>query len=728
MIKILKEIFLFVNLIVFINITNAQSLKHIELADIWSSAEFYPSLPGKMVHMNDGEHYAALENNIFINKYEYKTGKSTETIVRSAQLIPSGSSKPISIDDFEFSTDETKILIPTKSERIYRHSKSSEYYVWDIKKQALTAVSDKGKQRFAQFSPDGNKVAFVMENNLYIKDLIHNQVTQITTDGLINNIINGASDWVYEEELDLTIGLYWSPDSRKIAYYRFDESKVKEFSMVKYWNLYPEVQSFKYPKAGEDNSDVSIHIYDIETGKTLIMETGPVKDQYIPRIKWSTVKDKLVIYRLNRLQNKLEFLLADAATGLSQVFYTETNKCFIDVNDNFFMTADGSHFIYTSVKNGHNHIYKSDMSGNEKQITFGDWEVIDIKAFDEKNNVIFYTSNEASVYNVDLYSIQTDGSGKTRITSMDGKNDVELSKSYRYFINNASNINTPPYVSICNIYGKELHVLEDNASVKSSIKEFGLTKAEYFDFETSDGVKLYGWMIRPADFDVSKKYPVLMYVYGGPGMQTVSNEWGYFDYIWFQMLAQKGYIVVSVDNRGTGLRGESFKKSTYKELGKLETADQIDVAKYLGHLTYVDPSRIGIFGWSYGGFLTLLCMTKGADYFKAGIAVAPVTNWRYYDNIYTERYMQKPQDNPEGYDNNSPVNYAKNLKGKLLICHGTADDNVHLQNTMEMSDALVKANKQFEMQLYTNKNHGIYGGNTRMHLYTRMTDFILKNL
>jgi len=728
MCKICKRIILSVTFLFIIIASDAQKTRQIELSDIWASSSFYPSLPGEMIPMNDGEHYAMLEDNNFINKYEYKTGKSTETIVRPSQLKQTGASEVISIDAFSFSKDETRLLIATKTERIYRYSKKSEYYILDIHKQLLTPLTDKGKQRLAQFSPDGSKVAYVRDNNIFIKDLTNNSEIQITADGLFNNIINGATDWVYEEELDLTNGLYWSPDSRKLAYYRFDESKVKEFSMIKYGSLYPEVKSFKYPKAGEDNSLVSIHVYDMATGKTITMDTGKEADQYIPRIKWSPVKDQFVIYRLNRLQNKLEFLMADAVTGNHTVFYTENNKCYIDINDNFYFSPDGSHFIYTSGKNGYNHIYISDMSGHEKQITNGMWEVLAIKAYDEKSATLYYTSNEKAIYNLDLFSIKTDGTAKTRLTKSDGKNDTEISKTYKYFINTYSDINTPPCSAIYDIRGNEMNMLETNASIKSSIKEYGFSSAEYFNFNTSDDVKLYGWMIKPAGFKPGEKYPVLMFVYGGPGMQTVSNEWGYYDYIWFQMLAQKGYVVVSVDNRGTGLRGEEFNKSTYKELGKLETIDQTEVAKYLGKQSYVDASRIGIFGWSFGGFLTLLCMTESADYFKAGIAVAPVTNWRYYDNIYTERYMQRPQDNPSGYDDNSPVNHVRELKGKLLICHGTADDNVHLQNTMEFADALVKANKQFDMQIYTNKNHGIYGGFTRLHLYTRMTEFIIKNL
>ncbi|MGD0710909.1 MAG: S9 family peptidase [Bacteroidales bacterium] len=715
--------------ICFINLKAQTDKKELTLEDIWESGTFYPTTLEDVVPMKDGEHYCILENKIMINEYLYKTGKQEKTIVRTSQLVPEGQKEGIGIDEYLLSPDETKILIGTNLERIYRHSTKMNYYIWDIKTEKLTPLSNGGKQRLASFSPDGSKVVFLRDNNIFIKDLASGKEDQVTKDGLYNNIIYGSPDWVYEEEFEFTKAYAWSSDGSKLAFYRFDESKVKEFDMTLFDSLYPTIYKYKYPKAGEDNSVVSIHVYDLKTAKTQTMDIGKEKDQYIPRIKWTEDPNVLSIQRMNRLQNKLEILLADATSGVSKAIYTETNKCYIDISNNLTFLKDKSRFIFTSDKDGFTHIYLYNMDGNlVKQLTSGKWEVLDVKGVDEKEGIVYYISDEESPTEKALYSVKLDGTKKTKISSKEGVNEVQFSEGYKYFINTYSNANTPSYVSINKSDGKELNVVYDNAEIISAMKSFGFSNEEFFKFKTSDDVELNGWMIKPPDFDAKKKYPMLMYVYGGPGEQTVINSWAYMDYAWFQMLAQKGYIVVSVDNRGTGGRGDAFKKCTYKQLGKLETVDQIETAKYLGNLSYVDKSRIGIWGWSYGGYMTALCMTKGADYFKMGIAVAPVTNWRYYDNIYTERYMGLPKDNASGYDDNSPVHHVKKLKGKLLIVHGTADDNVHLQNSMMLVNALVEANKQFEMQFYPNKNHSIYGGYTRYHLFKRMTDFILENL
>ncbi len=709
---------------------NAQlTKKQITLEDIWESGTFYPQTLDDVVPMKDGEHYCMLKNEAFIREYEYKTGDSVKTILNANHLVPPGQTESISIDEYSLSPDETKILIGTGTERIYRHSTRMDYYIWDINTKKLTKLSTGAKQRLASFSPDGSKVVFLRENNVFITDLTTGKESQITTDGVVNSIINGSPDWVYEEEFEFTKGFSWSPDGSKLAFYRFDESKVKEFDLVMYDSLYPTIYKYKYPKAGEDNSIVSVHVYDVETGKTQLMDVGTEKDQYIPRIKWTEDSNVLSIQRMNRLQNKLEILLADATTGISKVIYTEKNKYYIEIKNNLTFLKDKKRFIFTNDQDGYDHIYLYNIDGSlVKQLTSGNWEVIDVKGVDEVNGLVYFISDEESPIDKALYSVKLDGTNKTKISLKEGTNEVEFSEGYRYFINTYSNANTPSYVSIHKASGKELKMLIDNSDIIASTKEFGFTKEEFFTFKTADSIKLYGWMIKPPDFNAAKKYPVLVYVYGGPGDQTVVNSWGYMDLAWHEMLAQKGYIVVSVDNRGTGGRGEAFKKCTYGQLGKLETIDQIETAKYLGKQAYVDKTRIGIWGWSYGGYMTALCMTKGADYFKTGVAVAPVTNWRYYDNIYTERYMGLPKDNASGYDDNSPVKHVKKLKGKFLLVHGTADDNVHFQNSMMLADALVKANKQFEMQFYPNKNHSIYGGYTRFHLFTRITDFILENL
>lgn len=707
--------------------------KSITIEDIWARGTFRMNSVYGLNSMKDGSHYTTLESNrskTFIVRYEYKTGKAKDTLLSSDLLVPPGTSEPISIDDYRFSKDESKILIATETEPIYRHSSREHYYIWDrsAKKLARLSEGDK-KMMYATFSPDGSKVAFVRENNLFVKDIRSNTEAQVTTDGEMNKIINGAVDWVYEEEFSMSRGFEWSPDGNKIAFYRFDESKVKEFSFATYGSLYPGEYRYKYPKAGEANSVVNVFVYDVNAKSTKKMDTGTNADQYIPRIKWTMNPNTLSIIRMNRYQNKLELLLADGSTGATQVILTEENPAYIDITDNLTFLKNGTQFVWTSDKDGYNHIYLYGMNGKMvSQLTTGAWDVTEFKGVDEDSKTVFYLSSETGAINRDLYSVRLDGKEKKRLSVGAGTNAADFSEGFKYYINFHSDANTPYYITLHSSNGKQVRVLEENTALKKAMTEFNLAKKEFFTFTTSEGVTLNGWMIKPPDFDPKKKYPVLHHVYGGPGHNTVNNSWGGNDFFWHQMLAQKGYIVTSVDNRGTEARGSQFKKSTYKQLGKLETLDQIEAAKHLASLPFVDASRIGIQGWSFGGYLTSLCMTKGADYFKMGIAVAPVTNWRYYDSIYTERFLSLPQENPFGYDDNSPINHVKSLKGKYLLIHGTADDNVHFQNSVEMVTALVKANKQFDQFYYPNKNHGIYGGNTRYHLCTMMTNYIMENL
>ncbi len=726
----MKKLFLltFISLLLISNAGFSQeTTKKITLEDIWSKGSFRPAFINEIRSMNDGEHYCTLESNS-IKKFSYKDGKMTAVILDASTIqLPNGKEK-LSIEDYQFSKDENKILISTNTEAIYRHSSVADFYIWDLNTKQLSELSTGGKIRLAEFSPDGSKIAFARNNNLFVKNLSDHKETQITKDGLNNNIIYGTTDWVYEEEFSFTKAFFWSADGSKLAYYRFDESKVKQYTMTTWGDLYPEQYEYKYPKAGEDNSIVSIFTYDVNTVKTTKMEVGTETNQYIPRIQWTAQPNTLAILRMNRLQNKLEILLNNASDGTSKIIYTETNKYYVEITDDLQFLSNNQ-FIITSEKDGFNHIYLYDFSGKLiKQLTTGPWDVVSIKGVDEKNKTIYYIAAESAPINKDLCSVKFDGTKKTMLTSKPGTYDANFSSSYKYYIGTFNDANTPSYYTINTSNGKEIKILENNEKLVKALKTFNFTKKEFATLKTEEGITLNYWMIKPADFDPSKKYPLFMYVYGGPGHNTVTNSYGYSDLSWFEMLAQKGYIVVSVDNRGTAFRGEEFKKCTYKELGKLETEDQIAAAIYFGEQSYIDKDRIGIFGWSYGGYMSTLCMTKGADYFKAGIAVAPVTNWRYYDNIYTERFMRTPQENPSGYDDNSPINHVKKMKGKYLLVHGTGDDNVHLQNSMDLINALVNANKQFEMQFYPNKNHSIYGGNTRFHLYTRMTEFILKNL
>ena len=729
-------------LISFNSYSQKQS-KDITLDDIWTNHTFSPKSPLEIQSMKDGEYYCILEEGT-INEYSYKTGEKIKTILNEESLIPENDnsknlqinkSKNLIIESYEFSPNESKILITTNSNKIYRHSETADFYVWDINKQTLIPLSSKENQRLATFSPDNDHIAFVCDNNLFMKDLATDSETQITNDGKQGSIINGSTDWVYEEELGLNKAFEWSPDGKKLAYYRFDESNVKEYSFPVYGELYPVDYKYKYPKAGENNSVVNIYIYDLSSNVSKKVELLPTPDSqlptdfYLPRIKWTESENILSIQRLNRHQNKLEILLADAVTGNSRIIYTEENKYYIEITDNLTFLKNNRQFLITSERNGYNHIYLFDMNGTLiTQVTKGKWDVDELKEIDEKNKTIYYTSSESSPLERDIYSIKLNGEGQKKLSANKGTNNAEFSTNFKYYIQSFSNANTPPYFSVNTNDGKELRVLEHNSALKDKMVEYGFTKKEFFTFKTSEGTELNGWMIRPPDFNPAKKYPVLMEVYGGPASQTVLNKWGSSDFVWYQILAKKGYIIASVDNRGSGNRGEEFRKCTYLQLGKFESDDQIEAAKYFGSLPYIDAARIGIWGWSYGGFMSSLCITKGADYFKTAVAVAPVTNWRYYDNIYTERFMRTPEENKQEYDDNSPSKFAKNLKGNFLIIHGLADDNVHFQNSAEFVMALLKENKQFDTFFYPNKNHFINGANTRLNLYTKMTDYILKNL
>ena len=698
--------------------------KEVTLENIWKTYDFYPKSVSGFNSMQDGNYYSKLDKKggySQINKYSFLTGQKTRTLVDSKNI-------EIDINNYTFSKDEKKVLFANETVKIYRYSSKSIYHIYNLKTKKLEKLTD-DKVMYADFSPSGDKVAYVNSNNLFIKDLSNGKTIQITTDGELNQIINGAADWVYEEEFGLTQAFFWSPDGKKIAFYKFDEREVNEFSMDMFnAELYPSQYQFKYPKAGEDNSKLSIHIYNIDDGETTTISLNN-SYEYIPRMGWTKSNDLLYILAMNRHQNKLDFILYNTTNSTSEILFSEKDKYYIDVHDNTTFTDDGQSLIWTSEKNGFNHIYLVNLeNGQSQQVTTGNWEVTKYHGMNQDDNKVFYTSNEEGAINKSLYCINLDGSDKTKLSEDLGTHSSTFSNGMNYYSNTYSTADAPPYISLHNHTGKEIRVLEDNADLSTKMEEFDLTKKEFFSFTTSEDIELNGWMIKPSDFDPNKQYPVFMVLYGGPGSQQVVNSWGWFNYFWYQHLAQKGYIVACVDNRGTGGRGAEFKKMTYLQLGKYETIDQIEANRYLAKLPYVDENRIGIQGWSYGGYMSSLAITKGADVFKTAIAVAPVTNWRYYDNIYTERYMRTPQENASGYDDNSPINHVDSLKGNYLLIHGTADDNVHVQNTYEMVSALVKANKQFDLFVYPDKNHGIYGGNTRLHLYKLMTDYILKNL
>jgi dipeptidyl-peptidase-4 len=659
-----------------------------------------------------------------IDLYDFATLKKTATLINTKDHP--GMSM---IDSYTFDATEKMILIASNSNQIFRHSFTADYYLYNTVTKKLTKPFDFQVQE-PTFSPDGKMIAYAKENNLYVYDLASKSTTQITTDGKKNAIINGITDWVYEEEFAFVRAFDWSKDSKKLAYIRFDESQVPEFSMSMFHkDLYPTIETFKYPKAGEKNSLVSLHIYDPTSKVTKEINLGKYKDFYIARMQWTNDANVLSAQILNRHQDNLDLLFVDGTTGTTKVVLNEKDEAYVDVTDNLTFLNDNS-FIWTSEKDGFNHIYLYDKNGKlRNQVTKGNWEVTSYYGFDEKTNTVFYQSTENGSINRAVYSIALDGKNKKVLSNEVGTNGATFSPNFQYYINTFSSATQPTRYTLNDAKsGKQLQVIEDNAVLASTLKKYNLPTKEFFVLKTEKGNELNAWILKPKDFDASKKYPVFIYQYSGPGSQQVANQWNSTNDYWFMMLTQQGYIVACVDGRGTGFKGADFKKVTQLELGKYEVEDQIDAAKVIGNYSFVDKSRIGIFGWSYGGFMASNCLFKGNDTFKMAIAVAPVTNWRFYDSIYTERYMQTPQENAKGYDDNSPINHVDKLKGKFLLIHGSGDDNVHLQNSMQMMEALIQANKQFDSQIYPDKNHGIYGGNTRIQLYNKMTNFIKENL
>ncbi|MDH5608940.1 MAG: S9 family peptidase [Cyclobacteriaceae bacterium] len=675
--------------------------------------------------MNDGRFYSALNQNRII-KYDVASGAEVAILVDGNQLN-------IPINDYEFSQDEEQVLLLTDRQSVFRRSFTARYFLYNIATGSIRSFID-DRISYATFSPDGKKVAFTNANNLYYKNLTTDEVIQITTDGKLNAIINGSSDWVYEEELFITKAFEWSPDSRKIAYFRFDESQVPEYNMQQ-WNegaLYPSDYRYKYPKAGEKNAEIDIYLYHLSDNQKVKADIGTEKDIYIPRIYWTKNPEILSVQRLNRLQNKLDILHVKAQDGSSTTVLTDQSGTYIDFTfcDDLRYLDNGNQFLFSSEKDGYKHFYLYTMEGKlVRQVTSGAFEASDFVGLNQtkKDPVLYYLSTEVSPLERHLYSINLSGKGKKKLTAIAGISSIDMSPDCTYYMNYQSSAQKPLSVLLYKTASNSLvKELEDNQQLQNTSREFGLSPKEFFTLNASDGTLLNGYFLKPADFDPNKKYPVLVYQYSGPGSQNVSNSWGGGHFIWHQLLVQKGYVIAVIDTRGTGYRGEAFKKITYKQLGKLEAEDHITAGHYLAGLSWVDSSRIGIWGWSYGGYMSSLVLLKGADVFKSAIAVAPVTTWRYYDSIYTERYLQRPQDNPEGYDQNSPIQFTDALKGNFLLIHGTGDDNVHFQNAVALQDKLIDSGKQFESFYYPDRAHGL--GNRRGHLYEMMTRFILENL
>lgn len=702
-----------------------------------TSGKFRAERISGVIPMADGEHYTQMNREgTQIIKYSFKTGEPVATIfdINTAREVDFKT-----FDGYQFSPDERHILIRTKTTPKYRHSYVAVHYIYNIKNNKVETLSDGGPQEVPVFSPDGTMIAFVRNNNIFLVKLLYgNSESQVTEDGKYNEIINGAPDWVYEEEFSFNRALEFSEDSQMLAYIRFDESQVPMFSFELYagaapqineFDTYPGRYAYKYPKAGEANSKVSVHTFDIKSMVTRTMKLPLDEDGYIPRIRFTKDPNKLAIITMNRYQNKLDLYFADPRSTVCKMVLRDESPYYISekVLDNIVFYPNGFSFI--SEKDGFSHLYWYNMNGSlVQQVTKGQFEVKRFLGCDEKTGTYYYESNEGSPLRKAVYKIDKKGK-KTKLSQKEGTNTAIFSANHNYFINTYSNAQTPPVISICDNNGKTLKTLIDNSKLKQTIAGYDYPTPEFFTFKTSQGVTLNGYMVKPSNFSASKKYPVLMYQYSGPGSQQVTDSWGIGGGGgWELYMANKGYIIVCVDGRGTGGRGAEFAKCTYLNLGVKEAQDQVEAAKYLANQSYVDKARIGIWGWSFGGYMTIMSMSEGTPVFKAGAAVAAVTDFKYYDTIYTERFMRTPKENGEGYKASSAFTRADKLNGRLLLVHGMADDNVHFQNCVEYSEHLVQLGKQFDMQIYTNRNHGIYGGNTRYHLFTRLTDFFMNNL
>lgn len=729
----------FTLLLLAIFVTGIQAQQKVTLRDIAQGTYRAQGISG-LKPMLDGEHYTQISSDHKrIVKYSFKTGEEVGTLF---DVTTARDCDLKSFDDYILSPDEKLILIQTETKPIYRHSFTAVYYIYNVKNNKMEPLSNNGPQQVPLFSPDGNQIAFVRNNNIYlVKLLFGNSESQVTKDGEYNHVLNGIPDWVYEEEFSFNRAFDFSADSKMIAYVRFDESAVPMFSFPWYKGLAPEKTSYatypgayeyKYPKAGEVNSKVSVHTYDIKSHVTRKMDLQIDSDGYIPRIKFTSDPEKLAIMTLNRHQNRLDLYMANPRSGLCKVAIRDEAEQYIKESAYSNIKFYPEHIVMMSEKDGYNHLYLYTIAGNlVKQITKGQFEVTSFLGWDQKANVFYYASNEGSPLRTAIYKI--DGKGKkTKLSTRTGSNSAIFSTNQTYYINTFSNISTPTLITLNDNRGKELTTLLDNSKLKAQTAQLNMPQKEFFTFRTSSGVELNGWMMKPANFNANKKYPVILHQYSGPGSQQVIDRWGIGSFgdggLFEAYMCDKGYIMVCVDGRGTGGRGAAFEKCTYLQLGVKEAEDQVETARYLGTLPYIDGKRIGIWGWSFGGYNTLMSMSDGSGAFKAGVAIAAPSDWRFYDTVYTERFMRTPKENAEGYDAGSAIKRAPQLKGSLLLIHGTADDNVHYQNCAEYSEALVQAGIQFDMQVYTNRNHGIFGGKTREHLMNRVANFFIQNL
>ncbi len=713
------------------------SARDISIDDVVNST-YSPKTIYGVSPMSDGVSYSRIsEDGKKIVRHSFKNGEEQGVLfdVNNARGV-----KLTRIDGYIMSPDGKNILVETQRTPVYRRSAVSEYYIYNVNNRTLTPLSKGGAQECPKFSPDGNVIAFVRDNNLFIVKLLYNNAeTQVTNDGEYNKVINGKPDWVYEEEFSFNCAYDFSSDSQMLAWLRFDESEVSIFQFPWYkgerpakkeYTLYPGVYSYKYPKAGEVNSRVSLHSFDIKSRVTRKLEVPVEADGYIPRIQFTGDKDKLAVVTLNRHQDQMDIYMVNPRSTSSQLILREKADKYVDEKAYTELDFSKDKFVLLSERDGFQHLYLYTNTGTlVRQLTKGEFDVNDYYGTDETGKCFFFASNEGSPMEQYIYKVETSGK-RQRLTSKKGTHSAIFSSDCSFFMDKFSSLSTPNVYTLCNAAGRELTTLEDNKELRDNLSQLALGSQELFSFTTGDGVTLNGWMVKPANFDASKRYPVLMYQYSGPGSQQVHNSFsnGFVGgLVWEQRLAQKGYVVVCVDGRGTGGRGADFKKSTYLRLGDLESHDQVEAALWLSKQSYVDKERIAIWGWSFGGFNTIMSLCEGRKVFNCGVAVAPVTDWRFYDTVYTERYMRTPQENADGYDC-SPMHRYKKMQGDLLIIHGLADDNVHFQNTAEFTEALVQNNIQFDMATYTNRNHSIFGGNTRKHLVTRIENYLDRKL
>ncbi len=697
---------------------------------LWGTREFASDLVS-VAWMRDGKAYTVLEDDTSGHTDLYRVDALTgrkDVLVRGADLVPAAGQQPIAIEEYSFSADGSKLLIFTNSARVWRLNTKGTFYVWDLGAKRLIPVSAKpGYQMFAKFSPDGRKVGFVRDNNIYVTDLASGSETALTRDGG-ENVINGTSDWVYEEELDLRDAFRWSPDGTRIAFWRLDQSAIRPFYLLNQDSLYPQLVPVRYPKAGTPNSEVKIGVVELATGRTAWVDLGAEKDIYVAAMGFAAAPTAIWLTRLNRHQNRLDLLVADAATGASRVVMSDSDSAWVDAHEPQWLNG-GRQFLFLSERDGYAQAYLFNRDGSlVRRVTPGGWDVLELYGVDEQAKALYFAGAIDGALGRPLLRIGLDGRGLARISTEPGTHGVEFDPTFQLYVDTHSRAGVPPVQTLRRASGKLVRPLADNAALARKVDALRLRPPEFLKVPTPDGVELNAWIIKPKDFDPAKRYPLLLFVYGGPGSQTVTDAWGGGQYLWHEMLAQDGYLVVSVDNRGTGARGAKFKKLTYLHLGRYESADQIAAARWFATQAYVDADRVGIWGWSYGGYMTSRTLLLGRGVFKAGLAVAPVTDWRFYDTIYTERYMRTPEENHAGYEESASLTYADSLTGSFLLVHGTGDDNVHFQNSVRLVERLEAANKQFDLRIYPNKTHAIAGGNTRENLYGLFTAWLKKNL